>query len=318
MRQALAWSLAAISASSALSLSGFSWNWALAGGIAAAAVFIAELHLAGRCGGALARQLGASGVGRALLLAYGVWTVLACARAAALGEVIFPDQNAKAVTPAAVLLLSALCSLRGSMAPARSAGVIALCLGGIYALILLAAMGQVRLSWIEAGADARQGLASFCTLLAPCAITMLPLEKKRPRAAAAGAALALLPALFCAASAGSLSPQVAAAETPALYAAAKSLSVFSVMERFEAILSAAMFLGLFCMTSLLAQSGGAALCAGKRKWPAAAVCAAAYASMNTCKRLPDWFWQGGAAVCWGILPISALLIVAIKKSEKRG
>ena len=61
----------------------------------------------------------------------------------------------------------------------------------------------------------------------------------------------------------------------------------------------------------------------KRIWlwlllPAAVVCAAAYAAMNVCKRLPDWFWQAGAAGCWGILPISALLIVAIKKSEKRG
>ena len=58
------------------------------------------------------------------------------------------------------------------------------------------------------------------------------------------------PAAMALAASGRLSPQVVQAEKLPFYMLTKSLSILSVMERFEPVLSVALLIGMFCMAAL--------------------------------------------------------------------
>ena len=115
--------------------------------------------------------------------------------------------------------------------------------------------------------------------------------------------------------------EFAPAEPLPFYTLTKTLSLLSVMERFEPLLSAALFLGLFCMAALLTASGvkTAALCAGteEKPWHRWAFCGAAFLLTDVARRLPDAVRMAVTATFWGLVPILAQVIVGIKKSKKR-
>ena len=128
------------------------------------------------------------------------------------------------------------------------------------------------------------------------------------------------PAAMALAASGRLSPQVVQAEKLPFYMLTKSLSILSVMERFEPVLSVALLIGMFCMAALLAECaaklGCAALGNGRRNWHGAAVCTAAFGLSFWIDRLPEAIWSAGAALFWGVNVILAQVVVGIKKGEK--
>ena len=110
-------------------------------------------------------------------------------------------------------------------------------------------------------------------------------------------------------------------ERLAFYTLTKTISILPVMERFEPVLSAALFLGMFCMAALLADSCAqtASRAAGKRKkkWEVWAVCAAALALSKPVRAMPEAVWSAGAVAFWGLAPILAQVVVGIKKVKKK-
>ena len=134
--------------------------------------------------------------------------------------------------------------------------------------------------------------------------------------------LALAPAAFAVVTSGCLSPQVAQADSLPLYTLAKSLSILSVMERLEPLVSAVLYLSFFALAALLTQSCAALFCGGLRRddaprWLAPGICALALAFGWVACPLPGWLSGGGAAVFWGVFPLVTLLVVAVKKDRKK-
>ena len=133
-------------------------------------------------------------------------------------------------------------------------------------------------------------------------------------------AAAVLPgvaALLCSAC---LSPAWTAQLPQPLYTLTKSLSVLSVMQRFELLLSTAQLLGLVSLLTLLvcaaARTAEVCLGAGWGEKKEGVFCLLAFGVSFLTQRLPMAVWVVGAATFWGVIPILTQVIGNIKKNEK--
>ena len=321
-RAQCAWALAGLSAPVALTLAGLSWHWALLGAAAAAGFYYILYRM---CDMPLTR---------AAMLAYGVtagrivlsltffWTAFAAGAAAAGSAAAYPEDGLQWIAPACVLLLAAIGGWRGTQALARAAGVLSLVLAVLYAALLLAAVQQVKLEWCRPWGGAQQAVKAFSALLAASAALYLPQTgRRRKRAGALCIAAAVVPAVCACITSGCLSAQVVQRTQAPFYAMSKSLSVLGVAERFEPVVSAALLMGFFCLTSLLTQSAAGIACAVcprlPERWCAAGACAIAGAAALVAGRVPQAAQMLLAAIFWGILPALTLGIVAVKKVRNK-
>ena len=115
-------------------------------------------------------------------------------------------------------------------------------------------------------------------------------------------------------------PELARQEPLPFLTLTKSLSVLSVMQRFELLLSVAQLLGLFALLTMLVCAAERMLGAVRRKngmgSTGGVFCLLAFGGSFLAYRLPIWSWAVGAAIFWGVVPILTQVIVNIKKSEK--
>ena len=325
-RQRRAWSFAAATVPAVMVCAANAWQWVLFGCAAAAGLHLYMYLARSRHGLCLTESYAAAfGVtfGRVLLGLTALWTLLALAGAAGGASAAFPDGEEGRLAPAAVLLLAGLACRYGAGIPARCAAVAAPVLAGLYLILILAAAPGVRGSWCGPwGAPAMAAQAGTAMLLPTAALFLAEGREKdeKPPALTLGWLLAA-PAAMALVTSGNLSPQLTAAEPLPFYTLTKTLSLLSVMERFEPLLSAALFLGLFCMAALLTASGvkTAALCAGteEKPWHRWAFCGAAFLLTDAARRLPDGVRVGGTAVFWGLMPRLAQVIVGITKVGKK-
>ena len=168
---------------------------------------------------------------------------------------------------------------------------------------------EVSLPNLTPGGSWRDGAVAAGLMLLPGAVFFLPSRRRRKGVFWRGAALAALGAAgLCAVTAGVLTPELAAAAPAPLYLLSQSLSLFGVMEHIEPLLSVAMTMGLFALMAILACAARA-LGARRRfgRWWGAAACLAAAAVEAPAALLPDWAIPAGAAVFFGLLPLSLLL-----------
>lgn len=319
-RQVNAWKFCALSVPAALVLSGHGWVWVLAGSFAGWAMAAAVQRLQARSGAgateAFRTAFGKTG-GRIAATAQIVWLLLSISGAAAACQWAFEDELG-ALAPAISLLLAALASEKGLSAVGRVCGVLALCLTILYGVIVFAALPQIHLAWAGAWGSAQDAAISFALCLTPMAVAFAQTDKGGD--GRGGMVLALFPPLLAFLTAGCLSPELVQTLRRPLLTLCKSLTVLSVMQRFEVILSAAELLGLFALLAVF-------VCAVKRLyascWPKSklqpgggGVCLLAFGGSLVVKRLPLWLWCAGATIFWGLLPILTQVIANIKKSEK--
>lgn len=325
-RQALGWLFAAGTAPVFLICAGVSWHWALAGGVCAA-LFFALLEALGG-GLPLAAAFPAAfgkAAGGALLALEGLWLLLAAAGSAAAAGRAFPEDPSRPFACAALLLLAAWAGWKGAPASARCGAVLSLLLAGSFAVLLAAAVPNGKPAWCRPWGVWQDGARCFACLLFPTAGLLLRTGGGKSRPGGMLALLALAPACAALVCSAGLSPSLAAAEPFAFYTLVKSLRLFSFLERFEPLLSAAMLAGLFCMVCLCWQSGAAALSracgAGRSAWLEPALLLPLAGASVLAPRLPAAFWTLGASIFWGFLPLLTLLVVALKnvlKKEKKG
>ena len=325
-RQRRAWAFAAATVPAVMVCAGRSWHWVLIGSAAAGAYYLI-LYFLRRAGGMTLTESYRAGfgeaAGRIMLGLTALWTLLTLANAASGASAAFPEGEEGKLAPAAVLLLAGLACRRGAGIPARCAAVAAPLLAGLYLILILAAAPGVQAEWCGPWGAPFAAAEAGTAMLLPTAALLLS-EKEREEKAPMGPLAVMLaaPAVMAAITAGNLSPQITAAERLPFYTLTKTLSLLSVMERFEPILSAALFLGLFCMAALLTEASAkcAAECAGARRkaWLGWVGCAAAFLLMEPARQLPETIWVVGAATFWGAAPLLAQVIVVIKKVEKVG
>ena len=309
-----------------MTCAGIAWPWVLAGCAAAAAFYFLLGLLRKRSGMSLAESYTAAFgefAGRVLLGLTAVWTLLALARTVSGAAAAFPEGDGAGMAPAVLAALTAWVCIRGENASARCAAVLAPLLAGLYLILLAAALPDVKREWCGLWGENRGIPEAGSAMLLPTAALFLREgeEGKGKRAWWLLGVMAAGPAAMALAASGRLSPQVVRAEKLPFYSMTKSLSILSVMERFEPVLSVALLIGMFCMAALLAECaaklGCAALGTERRKWHCAALCAAAFGLSFGVDRLPEELWSAGAALFWGLTVILAQVVVGIKKDEKK-
>lgn len=321
-RQSRAWGLCALSVPAAMALAGRGWLWVLAGSAAAGGIVLFLQTLQRRSGQSLPEQMPRAfgrRSGRLLGAAVCLWLLLAASGAAAASQIAFEDDLGP-LAPAVPLLLAALASRKGQAAAARVSGVLALCLALLYSIIALASLRHVQAAWCRPWGSAADAGLSLCLCLMPACLLFLDGDGQTPRPGWSALAAAVLPgvaALLCSAC---LSPAWTAQLPQPLYTLTKSLSVLSVMQRFELLLSTAQLLGLVSLLTLLvcaaARTAEVCLGAGWGEKKEGAFCLLAFGVSFLTQRLPMAVWVVGAATFWGVIPILTQVIGNIKKNEK--
>lgn len=315
-RQREAWSLSALSVSAVMLLAGLSWVWVLAGCGAAALIRLLLLRLGGTDLAKKIPEAFGRPVGICVLLLSAAWMTLVLAKAAQAAGKAYPEDGVETLSTVVLLALAALAYGKGSQTGMRAACVLSLFLAVLYSILLLAALGDVEWRWcLPWGAPAQAAVALSVGLL-PAAALWLPGEEKVSPGGlaiqtAAPAALALV-------TTGMLSAAVCRQEVHPFYTMTKSLSLFSVMERVEPLLSGALLMGFFCAASLLlgsaVQAVHTAVPDADEKRTGLAVSAAAFGLSWFVNRLPQGVWVVGSMLFWGVLPLVTLCVVVRKKA----
>lgn len=322
-RQVQAWGLCILSVPAAMALCGAGWLWVLAGAAAAALYGAALRRIQYKTGFTVTRSFfkayGNCG-GRVVAAAELLWLLLAAAGAASACRLAF-DERMGVFGAAVPLFLAALVCRVGKVGAARVGGVVALVLLILYSIFALGAVWQIRWQWCAPQGTAGDGAMALCLCLAPVAVLFFTEREELPvRTWGYDMAGAVLPALPAFLTAACLSPELASCEVQPLMTLSKSLSVLSVMQRFEVLLSVAQLLGLVMLLAAMvcaAQNVAWALAPKTQKTHySGALCLAAFAASYAAQALPVWIWAAGAAIFWGIAPILTQFIVNIKNSKK--
>lgn len=157
-------------------------------------------------------------------------------------------QGAHPVVGLMLLALAAWSAFKGTSACARVGTVLFWFVLVLYLILLGAGVKDVKLSWLRPGLGEVNGVG--CVLLLTPAAASIHLYKRKenikPRL--------LLIGIFCtvaaAVTSGVLSPHMASKIQNPFYEMTRSLNLLGQARRFEAVLSAAMTVGWFCLQSV--------------------------------------------------------------------
>ncbi len=246
-----------------------------------------------------------------------VWHIYAAAIVAGKAGICWPGRGAEVVVPLVLLALAGLSAWNGAERASRVVATLCPLCVLIFAIVLASGIGTVRWNRLSFSPAAPGGELIFVFLL-PISATAIP----RLPGAAIGRCLTGILAfavLTSLAVVGTLSLPVALSMENGFYEFAKSIRIFSAVQRFESIAAVAVTVSIYGMLSLLLGSVGhlgEQLSPGKGKW-AIGVGAAACAGILAGKL----YLEGRslavlALLVWGVLPLIAQLLPGRKKSEK--
>ena len=263
-----------------------SWLSALAGGIGA--ILLYELRL----------KLPSGKTPAFIAIVQVLWLAAPLAVLAAVARALFPDASNGAYVPLVVLALAWL------LARHPRDGVMACCV--IVAYFLLAAVAVVcvfslpgvQWRWLSPSFDWGEAVIALSVALGGMALlTAVPGIK--PGRGWRWIAF-LCPAAIAAVVAGNLSMPLAARQAGAFYTLSRSISLFGVVERFEALVASCLTLGLCSACALLLHAARQLIPRKGRDGVTAFLCLAALAGSFLC--LSPLVPAVGTAVVWVILP----------------
>ena len=291
------------------------WLWASIAAVCCAAVLAVGVLLTRKKGGSAAALAAQSGLGKTLLAPLLLWNFLALGMTARYLCGAYPDAGGFPLTGALLLLLAAYAANKGVSAVARVSAICFFFLIALYALVLGFAAPQLRPQWLTL--QAKPVWTILPAVFSPVCVLFLTghcTERGKPAGwLFGGMALAFLAAFVAA---GCLSPEVAGAEPFAVYTVTKSLSLFGAMERFEALVSAALTAGGFTLLGLLCLTNAELI---RALWPRAEKCSGVanfllgFAGIFASGVLNAGISAAVSAIFWGILPIGILSLAKRKK-----
>lgn len=232
-RQILLWSIAAVSAPLAIYAGGSSWEWTLLAGLICTAAVLATL------------KYGDGNYG--IILRAGQLIVIAMA-AGTFAKDISPCWGQRELAmPLTMIVLAALCAMGGAERAGRVSCVIVWIIAIIYIVVLSAGVKNMDIGRLKP--DGEGQLMLLPSFLVPAVILILPLDQgKRLCWLGISALFGTVISIWCAATLTRQGVQLV--EIP-FYEYSKSLNLLGVAERFEALASVALTLGMFCLLSLL-------------------------------------------------------------------
>ncbi len=245
-----------------------------------------------------------------------VWCAAVLGYVAALTRGLFPQSNGSVVVPAVLLILAALACAKDAAVPARVGAVLWPFVLSMFAVVVVFALPDVQPARLREQGELQQSAFAIALLLLP---GMRPVSRGRAKLPAfllLALTVVLLPAVLCYGALGRA--QTEALPFP-LYAAAQSISVFGVMERFEVLLSAALAASAFCQMCFVLSAGAEELPGENellRHLKFFALAFAGFGLMWFAPQVSPWVFAAGSAVFCGLIPLGILGIAAAKKSQK--
>lgn len=312
-RQTFAWAMGALCVPIMLTCAQKPWPSVLAAGMIASAIYIIMYKSAKMpLGACYVRVFGKAA--KPILALGALWTVLAAADTARHSAAIYGDAVESHYCVFAILALAAW-TVWHKNAAKRCAAVLAPVLTVGFGVFILSALPQIEWEWLRTAPSVRDGADVLSVLLLPTTLFFFPQERKRPPIVPF-VCFALVPAVVSAATVGCLSGAVAGEEPFAFYTLSQSLSLFSVVERFEPIVSALSFGAFYVLTALLLESAAKQLgyiLPNAQEERIAPLCgAAAFCILPVTALLPQSVFSVTAAILWGALPLGTLLVVGGK------
>lgn len=237
---------------------------------------------------------------RPLLLLELAFLVPATAAVAAMAPACWPDGGPFPLFPLTLLFLGGAAAYLGPEESERSAVLLSLGCAVFFALILLATTLQLRPSY-DPGPP-RDALPVLACALIVLTGRFLPVQRDGRGEGRFWAALGLFTvAALCAA--------FGKGTTLPLLRAVESVSLFGFLQRFEALLSCALTVGLFLTLALLGCAAGQILRAlGRDPRLGAALMVPAAALTFFIEVLPVWVFVAGACLFWGLVPLLPLSV----------
>lgn len=294
---------------------GYGWLSALTGGGAAALVLTAVRSRLGNrslrdgCRSGLPGRIGTA-ILAASLLGLCLW-------AGADSTQAFPETAGSRAAACLMLALAWEAVNCGAEAPGRCGAVLLWLLAGLYGVVLTFSLPQIRPAWLAPRADWRGMLCCFGILLLPGVGLCLERDGRPafPWQVWVTAALAAVGALT---TSGILSPALAA-EPEAFRTLSRSVSILGVMQRFEALISAAQLISGFCLCTLLLAAARSLLEALAGKARAVRIFRPVLPALLAMSWLNPSFLpkaSGIAAICSGLFLILIQLLVPQKRKKK--
>lgn len=235
---------------------------------------------------------------RWLLIAELLFLIVAAAAAAAMTPLCWPE-GSWPLFPLTLLVLAGAAARQGTGAAGRCAVPAAWGCILFLGLVVAAALPEAK----PAAGAWPEGLPVLTVALLGVCGWFLPSEREKPGRLWLGLAVFTLPLL---------------ALGKDLRTAVRSIELFGVLQRFEALVSCALTASLFLTLTMLAAAGGEILRAiGVKKITGEAVLLPAAALMFRVSGVPAWVFSVGAAIFWGLLPILAQGIGGGGKDEKK-
>lgn len=302
-RSLLAWTVTGLAAPIAGFFGSLPWYLPLLSGVAAGAIWC------------LAWSRGQARLSKIMAIGQYVFLTVAAASAALASRDAW--RGGDLAIPIGLLLLSAWAGSHG-MDGCRYGPVIFLLSCILYGVVLAFALPDAEKAYMLPAFSWGQGEA-IGLLLLPGVLAFLPIgEEKRPIPWALG--IGLFGGAVAFVTGVCLSPQVAGHTENAFFRMAQGVRILGVAERFEAVISAVMTMGWFCLLSLLFALTGKmteAVFPGKGRlgtWLSAAL---AGGSMIWAGKIPAVILAALAFFFWGLLPLLAPR-KKLPKSEKTG
>jgi hypothetical protein len=284
-KQMLLWTASAMSAPLAIYGGKTSWEWTLVIGILCVGISLLTI------------RFGSADYGKILRL---VQLVTLSVAAGAFSREISACWGEESMSmPLALLALAALSVGKSSQSAGRVCCCVAWIAAILYALVLV--VGLKNIQWPRLAATGYYDGLLIVAYLLPAVWLMLPAERSGSRWLLGMVGFGLLISVLCF---GTLSARgVVDAQQP-IYQYSKSLTLLGIAERFEAVTSVALTLGLYCVLSLLLSAAESMIKHG-------AVIAAVIASINV--QISTKITVILAIFAWIILPT----INSVKKVKKR-
>lgn len=220
------------------------------------------------------------------------------------------------VAAAILLLLSAWSAWKGTDAAARVGSVLFWLVFLLYLVLLGSGAKEVQWEWLSP-TKADVNPLGCILLLTPAGAAMHLKGKERFQSRL------LIPGAMCTLAAlitaGVLSPKVATEQTDAFYQMTRSLSILGQGRRFEAVLSAGMTVGWFCVFSLYLT-----ICAaisekvkkGAGRWGIIGATIVSLLILLCQVHIPGIILLVLCAIFWVLLPVLTQWIDVVKKSKK--
>ena len=229
----------------------------------------------------------------------------------------WPASGKFPVIPIVLLFLAVLATSRGSVPAARTGATLVWLIIPVLGITALAGIGDVNPEWIPMELEVPDSMF-VGLLLIPCLCAFLP-HNATGGVRWSAAILGLIAVLGAVLITGLMGATAAAQASNSFYEFSKSIHLFGIAERFEALVACALTGSWFALFALILSaayclSEEILTCAGK--YGVWTVAAGSGVLMCVLPNGGEWI-AVGSLVFWGFLPVAAQGIVGEKNIEKK-